>query len=276
MSTIICPSCNTPSPAGAVFCDNCGNDLRSAAPSTPPPTPPTVATPSAGDLTCQSCGHANIPGSGFCENCGLQLTQAPAPHAVPQPPPPQQPQDEPPASEPPPAAPPPGGPAYEPPSAEPPVQTPPAASPPAAPAAEQPVHEGTPQQPPPQAPSYQPPASAPSAAPVGTTTGRLVIQDSNVSLQLPAGKQEIILGREDPVSGIFPDIDLDPHGGQDAGVGRQHAKITVQGGQINIEDLNSVNGTLVNKQRISPGQIVPLSNGDEIRIGLMALNYYSN
>ena len=275
MSTIICPSCNTPSPAGAVFCDNCGSDLRSAAPPAPQPTPPTVATPSAGESTCQSCGHANVPGAVFCENCGMQLAQAPEPQAAPQAPPPQ-PQAVPPAHEPPPAPPPVGGPAYEPPPAEPPVQAPPAGSQPAVPPAEQPVYEQPPQQPAPQAPPYQPPAPAPSAAPVGTTPGRLVIQGSNVSLQLPAGKQEIILGREDPVSGIFPDIDLDPHGGQDTGVGRQHAKITVQGGQVQLEDLNSVNGTIVNKQRIPPGQVVPLNNGDEIRLGLMTLNYYSN
>ena len=247
MSTITCPSCNTSSPAGAVFCDNCGYDLSSVTPAEPQPTPPTIATPSAGGGTCPSCGHENVFGSAFCENCGVQLAQAPVQQPAPQQPPPQQP-------------------AYEPPPAQPPVQQPASEPPPAQPPVQQPASE----------PPGQSPAPIPSAPPIGTTAGRLVIQKSNVSLQLPAGKQEIIIGREDPVSGIFPDIDLDPHGGQDTGVGRQHAKITIQGGQTYIEDLSSVNGTLVNKQRITPGQPVPINNGDELRFGLLTLNYYSN
>ena len=275
MSTITCPSCNTSSPAGAVFCDNCGYDLSSVTPVEPQPTPPTIATPSAGGGTCPSCGHENVFGSAFCENCGVQLAQAPVQQPAPQQPPPQQP-----ASEPPPAQPPVQQPASEPPPAQPPAQPPASEPPPAQPPVQPPASEPPPAQPPVQPPASEPPgqspAPIPSAPPVGTTAGRLVIQKSNVSLQLPAGKQEIIVGREDPVSGIFPDIDLDPHGGQDTGVGRQHAKITIQGGQTYIEDLSSVNGTLVNKQRITPGQPVPINNGDELRFGLLTLNYYSN
>ena len=42
-----------------------------------------------------------------------------------------------------------------------------------------------------------------------------------------------------------------------------------------FEDLNSVNGTLVNKQRIPPNQPVQLNNGDEIRLGLLVINFYT-
>lgn len=99
---------------------------------------------------------------------------------------------------------------------------------------------------------------------------------TGTSLAFPPGKQSVTLGREDPVSGIFPEIDLDPHGGQDAGVGRQHARLTLQNGQVFIEDLNSVNGTVVNKQKIAPGQPRALSNGDEVRLGKLVLNYYAS
>jgi pSer/pThr/pTyr-binding forkhead associated (FHA) protein len=125
-------------------------------------------------------------------------------------------------------------------------------------------------------PLQQQPTPAPPETPAEILSGHLVIQESNVNLQIPGGKQEVVLGREDPVSGIFPDIDLDPYGGQDAGIGRKHAKLTSQGGQTYIEDLNSVNGTVVNKQRIPSGEPVPLGNGDEIRLGLMVLLYYTN
>ncbi|MFC1878931.1 FHA domain-containing protein, partial [Chloroflexota bacterium] len=113
-------------------------------------------------------------------------------------------------------------------------------------------------------------------APIGFVTGRLVVQGSNVSISIPQGKQAVTIGREDPVSGIFPDIDTDQHGGQDAGVGRRHAQLIVQSNQVYIEDLNSVNGTVVNKQRLQPQQPQLLNDGDEIRLGKMILIYHAS
>jgi len=214
MSVITCPNCRTPAPPGAIFCDNCGYDLRAVAPVAQQQTPPTFLVPQSdtGEMVCPNCQHANIAGSAFCENCGAQLTQA------------------------------------------------------------KPV---APAQPPAQ-PAPQPAAQAdvPPAVPSSFVTGRLVIQETNVSLTIPASKTSIIIGREDPVSGVFPDIDLDPHGGHEAGVGRRHAQILSQGGQMYIEDLDSVNGTIVNKQKISSRQPYLLHSGDELRLGKMALVYY--
>ena len=112
-------------------------------------------------------------------------------------------------------------------------------------------------------------------APVNAVVGRLVIQPGNISLSIPSGKHIVVIGREDPVSGIFPDIDLDSYGGQEAGVGRMHAHLTLQGGKVCIEDLDSVNGTTVNKQRVASRQPFALKDGDEIRLGKMLLMYYS-
>jgi len=106
--------------------------------------------------------------------------------------------------------------------------------------------------------------------------GRLVIVETNASLVIPPGSQSIIIGREDPVSGVFPDLDLDPHGGHEAGVGRRHAQLLLKDGQVFIEDLDSVNGTAVNKQRIEPRQPYPIHPGDEVRLGKMILNYMSD
>jgi uncharacterized Zn finger protein (UPF0148 family) len=229
MSAVACPNCRTPAPPGAIFCDNCGYDLRTVSPSAQQPVPPTFLVPQgeAGEIICPNCQHNNIAGSAFCENCGTQLSQvkpqaqAPAPaQAAAQKP-------------------------YQPPMQ------------PAAPLA-------TPAQ-----------AAQPPAAPAGFVTGRLVIQESNISLSIPGGKQTVIIGREDPVSGVFPDIDLDPHGGHEAGVGRRHAQLVAQGGQVYIEDLDSVNGTIVNKQKITPHQPYLLRSGDEFRLGKMALVYYT-
>lgn len=117
------------------------------------------------------------------------------------------------------------------------------------------------------------PAAQPPAPAVASIPGRLVIQGKNISIPIPPAKQTIIIGREDPVSGIFPDIDLDPHGGHEAGVGRRHAQLVLYEGQVLLEDLDSVNGTVLNKQKLSPGKPVPVHHGDEIRLGKMVLVY---
>jgi len=119
------------------------------------------------------------------------------------------------------------------------------------------------------------PAPPPAYPPAAAVQGRLVVQATNASLLFPPGKTEIIVGREDPVSGVFPDIDLTDHGGDEGGVSRRHARIFVQGDQVFIEDLNSTNYTYVNQQRLTPGQPQPLNDGDEVRLGRVKLNFYA-
>lgn len=267
-----CPTCNAPTVPGAVFCDNCGQDLRVVAQA---PVAPPAAAGGGGSILCSSCNHQNMAGSAFCENCGTPLTGQAPPVA---PPPPPQPVIAPPAA----------GlvcsncgstntpgatfcencgnklggaapqPQYSPPTPQP-VYTP---SPPQ-------VYT-------PPSPAQQPTYAPPSSSPVLNVTGRFVLQSSNVSLPLPGHKPTAFIGREDPVSNNFPEIDLDPHGGLDKGVGRQHARLFIQGGQLMIEDLNSVNGTLVNKQKLLPKQPRPLNNGDEVYFGQFIVHYYSS
>ncbi len=52
-------------------------------------------------------------------------------------------------------------------------------------------------------------------------------------------------------------------------VSARHAQITNQGGQLNIEDLGSGNGTFVRGQRLAKGQRVPVANGEKVYIGPM-------
>jgi hypothetical protein len=224
MSVITCPSCGTPAPPGAIFCDHCGYDLRTVTPAPASIVQKSEAPASQaqnGDLVCPVCQHVNIAGSAFCENCGTPLAQIPR--------------------------------------------------------APQPVQQSTLQQPVVASPGHASGVQTPVPAPVSPASipGRLVIQETQVSLPIPAGKPEITLGREDPVSGVFPDIDLDPYGGHEAGVGRRHARLTIQSGQVYLEDLDSVNGTAVNRQRIPAHQSVPLKSGDEIRLGKLALIYFT-
>ncbi len=101
---------------------------------------------------------------------------------------------------------------------------------------------------------------------------RIVLKESGQEIPLP-DKSEIIMGREDPVSGIFPDVDFTPYGGDEGGVSRLHAKIVKEGDVYKIEDLGSTNATVVNKQRLSPHTPVALKTGDEVRFGKVAFEF---
>ena len=85
---------------------------------------------------------------------------------------------------------------------------------------------------------------------------------------------EYTLGRKDPASGSFPEVDLGPFGALEAGVSRKHAKITRVGeGRYYIMDLMSTNSTAVNGEVLEPFKPRLLEDGDEITLGLMRLVY---
>jgi len=110
------------------------------------------------------------------------------------------------------------------------------------------------------------------SAPAAITAPKLVVDADNTSFDL-SGKSEWMIGREDPVSSIFPDIDLTPHGGEEGGVSRLHAKLYVQGNQYLIEDQNSTNFTFVNKQKLAPKTPTPIKDGDEIKLGRVLMRF---
>lgn len=117
-----------------------------------------------------------------------------------------------------------------------------------------------------------PPASRPASATTQLVTiqGRLVVQATGAAIPL-YGKTQVLIGRGDPGSGTFPQVDLTDHGGKEGGVSRRHARITVQGGRVLIEDLNSTNGTRVNSKKLRPHQPHPIEYGDEITLGWVEL-----
>src|ERR1051326_8827829 len=118
-----------------------------------------------------------------------------------------------------------------------------------------------------------PPMPAAPAAPVAAATqAQVVVESDNTTFDL-SGKAESLIGREDAVSNIFPDVDLTPHSGEEGGVGRRHAIIHYANGQYSLEDLNSINFTFLNKQKIAPKTPTPLKDGDEIRLGRVVLRF---
>ena len=104
-------------------------------------------------------------------------------------------------------------------------------------------------------------------------TIRLAILETGRQVELPMHK-EANIGRLDPSTATFPDLDLTEDQGQEKGVSRRHAKITRKGAMLFLEDLGSVNGTYLNGKRLTPYLPHSLKNEDEIRLGKMRLRIY--
>ncbi len=122
------------------------------------------------------------------------------------------------------------------------------------------------------------PAGAPTptpveAPPVAVPVAALVIAETGTELPLDFSKGEVLIGRADPVSRVFPDVDLTPHGGYDAGVSRKHCRIIKQGDQFFVEDLQSTNGTKLNGSFIPPNQPQQIKDGDVLELGAFKVTF---
>ena|SRR6266852_2447315 len=118
---------------------------------------------------------------------------------------------------------------------------------------------------------------APAAAPVMSSApaaliAKIIVESDNQEFDL-SGKDNILIGREDAVSNIFPDVDLTPHGGEEGGVSRMHARIFVESGQYLLEDENSTNFTFLNRQKLAAKTPTQLHDDDEIKLGRVLLRF---
>ena len=79
-------------------------------------------------------------------------------------------------------------------------------------------------------------------------------------------------GRQIPLTGAL-EIGREPSLGvsleEDTEVSRHHARVSLQNGQVFVEDLGSTNGTYVNDQPIQGRRLI--APGDRIRLGLTVL-----
>jgi pSer/pThr/pTyr-binding forkhead associated (FHA) protein len=101
----------------------------------------------------------------------------------------------------------------------------------------------------------------------------LIVEESGWRVALPSTVEqaEIVVGREDALSGAVPDVDLGPYGADAYGVSRRHIRLVRDKTGYRVEDLGSVNLTYVNDQRLEPGRSVELQDGDRIVIGKLGL-----
>jgi len=264
-----CPDCGAMNTPGEMYCGECGAPLEAPEPEkdaqiSAEPRALSTSVTSPGASTCPFCGTELTPGETFCPACGAEvgqplLTPAATPATSPQPAP--------------------SATAHEP-AAPTPAKAP--APPQDAAPSECPacgaqvnaedtfcefcgaalVGAGAAAQP--AAPAQ--PQTAPTPAVIPPSTARLVLSSSGIEIPLPPSDQAVV-GREDPYAGVYPDVDLTPHGGEEGGVSRRHFRITRSGRGYTLEDLNSTNLTYLNRNKVEPGTPVRLTDGDEIRAG---------
>ncbi|HAK61122.1 MAG TPA: hypothetical protein DCO77_12215 [Nitrospiraceae bacterium] len=104
----------------------------------------------------------------------------------------------------------------------------------------------------------------------GAAEALVLAASDGTTLDVPA-KDDIVIGREDPISEVFPDVDLSGLNGMENGVSRKHAVIHRSGSEYTLEDLDSTNGTFINKKRIQSNAPQPFKPGDEIKLGKLTL-----
>jgi hypothetical protein len=123
------------------------------------------------------------------------------------------------------------------------------------------------------APTTPPDADRPPRSPgvSARIPGGLTACDSQTTICFPEGKLDLILGRRDPSSGFAPDVDLADEEGAEKGVSRRHARILYRESQLYIEDLNSSNGTYVNRRQLKRGELRWLQDRDSIWLGHLRL-----
>ncbi len=85
---------------------------------------------------------------------------------------------------------------------------------------------------------------------------------------IPLAGDLMVVGRQDPILGIFPEINL-----ADKTVGRRHAYLRHQQGKFTVEDLNALNKTRLNGITLTPHEEHTLKDGDILRFGSVEVRF---
>jgi pSer/pThr/pTyr-binding forkhead associated (FHA) protein len=101
---------------------------------------------------------------------------------------------------------------------------------------------------------------------------KLVHAPSGMEFPLSTGP-ETTIGRKDPVTGIYPDVDLSPVDPQRSVV-RRHAKIYRRGSKFFLgEEIGTMNATLLNGARLETGVPAEIHPGDELCFGVVVVHF---
>lgn len=110
-------------------------------------------------------------------------------------------------------------------------------------------------------------------ASVDTPAACLELEDGQ---KFDLDSEETLIGRSDPIDQIEPEVDLSFCGGFEQGVSRRHAVIMREDDGYVLEDLGSTNGTVVNREKVTPGSPVTLVEGDVIHLGKMKAVFHAD
>jgi pSer/pThr/pTyr-binding forkhead associated (FHA) protein len=186
-------------------------------------------------IRCSECSHENMDGLEYCDACGAKLPAGASTEPVP-------------------AAP-----------------AAPAAAPVVAPEPSPPAEASIPT----EEESSGATATVATPVPVSVPTPSAgtvqnaqltILRGGTVGKVFPLQVGDNLIGRWDPDSGSFPEVDME-HDDPEARISRKHALIRVSD-RITIEDIGSLNGTFVNRgRRLEPGSPAEVKDGDEIIVG---------
>jgi serine/threonine protein kinase len=103
-------------------------------------------------------------------------------------------------------------------------------------------------------------------APPPQKEARLIVLSNGQPI--PLRGDLMVVGRQDPTLGIFPEINL-----ADKTVGRRHAYLRQQQGNYTVEDLNALNKTRLNGVTLTPHEERSLKDGDLLRFGSVEVRF---
>ena len=87
---------------------------------------------------------------------------------------------------------------------------------------------------------------------------RIIAMNAPTRVEITVTKDEFVIGKKAELcDGVI---------GFNKMISRSHCRITRRGSQYTITDLQSANGTYVNRVRLQPNQPYPIKNGDVVRL----------
>jgi hypothetical protein len=201
-------------------------------------------------IRCSECSHENIDGLEYCDACGAKLSVAPPAEEATVAAVASEPDEEQTAA-----------------TEMAPAETEPVAAAPPDAEIEQAGEEQTSEEQVVVDAPVTPPSETPQPPPSVVGTASLtIVRGGTVGKSFPLQAGDNLVGRWDPDSGAFPEVDLEADD-PEARISRKHALIRVRE-QVTIEDIGSLNGTFVNRApRLELGSPVTLNDGDEVIIG---------
>jgi hypothetical protein len=100
-----------------------------------------------------------------------------------------------------------------------------------------------------------------------------VVEPVRAAWEMPVARSPMLLGRASEAEGYRPDFDMTFYDDGDY-VSRRHARITKGERGYFVTDLASSNGTTVNGQPLEPNRPCLLRNGDQIKVGLVVIQFW--